>query len=65
MGNARERTRTSTPYWAQALNLLCIPIPPRGQLCSDYSLDGPNCQLGRDLGTRFETLPDFVRIENA
>lgn len=29
-GSAPDWTRTSTPIRAQALNLLCIPIPPRG-----------------------------------
>ena len=28
--NAQERTRTSTPVRAQALNLLRMPIPPPG-----------------------------------
>jgi len=29
---APDWTRTSTPLRAQALNLLCIPIPPRGHI---------------------------------
>lgn len=30
--SAPDWTRTSTPLRAQALNLLCIPIPPRGRI---------------------------------
>jgi hypothetical protein len=39
---------------AQALNLPCIPIPPRGQLQLDYSVDAGTCQLA--------TRHDAVRI---
>ena len=36
--NAQERTRTSTPVRAQALNLLRMPIPPPGLGEEYYSL---------------------------
>ncbi len=44
---ARERTRTSTPSPAQALNLLCMPIPPRG-LWKHYIRRAPSCQLDKN-----------------
>ena len=31
------RLERARPIWAQALNLPCIPIPPRGQYKSDYN----------------------------
>ncbi len=42
---APERTRTSTPCRAQALNLLRMPIPPPGLATILYS-DAATCQTG-------------------
>ena len=43
---APERTRTSTPCRAQALNLLRMPIPPPGLATLLYS-DATTCQTGK------------------
>jgi len=40
---APDWTRTSTPLRAQALNLLCIPIPPRGHIIIIH-LSSLSCQ---------------------
>ncbi len=42
---APDWTRTSTPLRAQALNLLCIPIPPRGHIAIIHSF-ARFCQQG-------------------
>jgi len=46
LSHAPDWTRTSTSYWTQALNLPCMPIPPRGRLRSIVVRDGGFVNLG-------------------
>ena len=58
--NALGETRTLTPFWAQALNLLRMPIPPPGQLNFTARIiprSGESVKRGRVL--------EFMPISNA